>query len=130
MVYVRYLDSGACGYAETDDDFSSVAHEEFGSGGSCDSIVDTTMEEFGHNGFDWIEPHGEQSAGGDWCDDASYPDQYRTHDRYDDYAIECGVFHNLDDFHDNRWTEYLEPVASPDGNETGDNNGDLNNGIE
>jgi hypothetical protein len=52
MVYVRYLDSGACGYAETDDDFSSVAHEEFGSGGSCDSIVDTTMEEFGHNGFD------------------------------------------------------------------------------
>lgn len=131
LVLVPYLDRGSCGVAEpSTNDLAVVADQKF-KDGDCDAnsgpaFTDTILEELGHLDFDEIEPSDDQ------CDSSTWPDQFETHDKFDNYAIECGVNADIDDLKSpNRWDEYLSVIDTSDDDEIGsDNPGDLNNGLQ
>lgn len=130
MIYVHDLthpDHGrVCGIAESGGDlqdgrtdFSAVAHGEI-----TDGIWDTptcgdssnanpqrnlrivTMQEWGHNDFDEVEPSA------DWC-----ANDNRGHDDKASYSMAtpyCGGWFDWD-YHANRWTEFMQWVDDEEG---------------
>lgn len=134
MIWVHFLDSGACGFAHTqatnpDGDFAVVAEgDHFDGTDNCENgpnastseaVEATTLEEVGHNDLAEIEPSGDQ------CD--------TFHDVYDQFAIECGSYKDQADFESTRWDEYWGDPApaepNPDEGNPGDSPGDTNNGL-
>lgn len=138
MMFIPYLDSGACGIAIVPGDFSAIPEEDFRDGdGDCRedqgadlALRDAIMQELGHNDFGDIEPVQDQ------CND--------HHDTFDDFSMATGScqagLRYADYRAPDRWEEYLTYV-DPDPNDPDNdqdpeeqdpekNPGDTNNGIQ